>query len=416
MRSPLLAIVCWFTALGAASATEIHLRLGDLVAGGNGCGLAPVTQGINPRNGTLAKVNTFSGNGGTGPKFSAADGTGGKVNYPLIDGVFVAHNTTQIDTLGGTFAFPATANGTTWDAIRNAVALVDSGNTQIPMRLDDQPGVDRIGIGLHTNCGVTFDLAAIRAANGASTLRVEGVAGLNWEACAGADVEIWVLVDGVARFHQAFLLGGNAQAFSIPLTDNDRFLSIASTDQDVSDGCDHGVMADPILVIDAPLSDCNGNHVEDSCELSIGVGADCDANGIPDDCQWQFTDVGVGCGGAGGLIPVMQLSGCGAPGSTLTLYLSNAVGGSIGLLFFGLNPASIPIPGTPCHLAMTPIAPNPLALPIGGAGAGNGNVTAFGSLPAGAPLSGAFVMQAFVPDAVAPHGFSTTAGLRVWFQ
>ena len=418
MRIPPLALaLSLFTPAMDGHAAELHLRLGDIVAGGDGCGLEPDEKGINPRNGNVANPGQFAGNGGTGPQFHPANGVGGNVNYQLVDGVFTAHGTSVIDTNGGTFAFPLTQSGTTWDAIRKDVALVDSGGNTVVMQLDDQPGVNRDGIGMHTNCGVTFDLSRVRAAYSASTLRVEGVGGLNYESCSSADVEGWVIVDGVEKYRETFLLGGNFKPFSIPLTDNDRFLTIACTDQDQSDGCDHGVMADTILVIDSSTSvDCNGNFIDDVCELAGGFGEDCNSNGTPDDCEWTFTPSGVGCPGAGGFVPQLSLSGCMVPGGLLTLTIDNALGGSTALLFFGVGETTTPIPSTGCFLNMSVVLPNPLVIPLGGSGPGNGIASVFGLVPAGPLMPGSFLMQSFVTEPTLPSGFSSSAGLRVQVQ
>lgn len=389
---------------------ELHLRLGDMVAGGNGCGKSPATRGINPRDGKLAKANTFAGSGGTGPAFKAADGVGGKVNYPLVDGVMNLNGTSVIDSLGTTFAFPATQNATTWDAIRFDIALVDGGNSPVIMQLNDQPGVDRGGIGLHTNCGVTFDLAAIRAAWGASTLRAEGVAGLNWEACTNANVEIWVLVDGALRFHKDLLIGGDHLAYSVPLTDSDRFLTLACTDYNQSDGCDHGVIADAILVIDAPgAKDCNGNHILDACELDLGLSEDCDLDLVPDACQWSFTSAGTGCAGTSGYVPSLWMDGCLAAGGTLTVAIQGGLGGATALLIVGTGAQSTPILGPGgCSLNVSGVLPFALPITLGGALPGSGNTTFYVPVPTGAASLGSFTTQAFVLDTIAPQGFSNT--------
>jgi hypothetical protein len=34
-----------------------------------------------------------------------------------------------------------------------------------------------------------------------------------------------------------------------------------------------------------PLADCNGNDVEDACDIDGGASRDCNADGVPDECQ-----------------------------------------------------------------------------------------------------------------------------------
>lgn len=402
----------------ASRAAEIHLRLGDIVGGGDGCGIAPTARGINPRDGKLAKENAFAGSGGVGPTFKAADGVGGKVNYPLVDGVMNINGTSQIDSLGGTFAFPATQNATTWDAIRNDVALLDGGGAPLAMQLNDQPGVDRGGIGLHTNCGVTFDLAAIRAQyGGAQLLRTEGVGGLNWEACTNANVDLWIVVDGALRFHQPFLYGGDFMKYSIPLADTDRFLTIAGTDNNQSDGCDHGVVADAILVIDAPIPDCNANFVADACELLMDPSMDCDANQVPDGCQWSYLPNGSGCAGTNGYIPSLAISGCAVVGGAFTISIQGGKGGASAFLFLGAGSQITPIPGPGgCSLNISGVLPFVVPITLGGSLPGTGNTFFHVPVPHGPALVGTFAIQAFVADPFAIQDFSATNGVAVYLH
>lgn len=390
------------------------MKLGDLIAGGDGCGAKP-TLGINPRDGKVSAASTFAGSGSGVPSFKACDGTGGKANYPFIDGVMTLNGTSVIDSLGGTFAFPPTGNASTWDAVRNNLALIDSGPVLTVIRLDDQPGVDREGVGIHASAGVTFDLAAIRAGlSGASTLRVAGVAGLNYESCVNANVEIFVIVDGASRYQRTFSFGGDHQAFSVALSDSDRFLTLACTDQNQSNGCDHGVFADAILVIDAPLADCDENHVSDACEIANGLTADCNSNGKPDPCDFEFVPYGTGCPGLGGFVPKLTMFGCATAGGTVFLNVDQGLGGAGALLLLGLDAAAIPlIASGGCTLNVKSMLPFSVPMVLGGAGPGKGTYTLFHAIPASAgTLGGTLRMQVFVFDASTPADYSNSPGLE----
>lgn len=398
-----------------AGATEIHLKLGDLVAGGDGCG-AKSTLGINPRDGKPSGATTFAGSGSGVPAFKVCDGTGGTANYPLVDGVMTVNGVSVIDSLGGTFGFPVTGSASSWDAVRNNVALIDSGAIATVIQLNDQPGVNRSGIGIHASAGVTFDLAAIRAAySGATTLRVEGVAGLNYESCVNANVEIFAIVDGVARYQNSFLSGGDHQPFSFTLNASDRFLTLACTDQNQSNGCDHGVIADAILVIDAPVSDCDANFVVDACEIANGLANDCNGNGEPDPCDFEFVPYGTGCPGLGGFVPTLSMYGCVNAGSTVFLFVDKGLGGASGLVLLGLERAAIPlIASGGCSLNVKTLLPVSLPIVLGGSGPGKGNYTLFHSIPADVGvLGGTLRLQCFVFDSSAPADFSNTAGLEL---
>jgi hypothetical protein len=93
------------------------------------------------------------------------------------------------------------------------------------------------------------------------------------------------------------------------------------------------------------------------------------------------------------------------------LQIANALGGSTALLIFGLSEAAIPMGGG-CLLNVTPVLPPVFAIPLGGAGPGNGSATLIGTFPA-LTAGLLFTMQAFVADPNVPMGFSSTAGLRV---
>lgn len=44
------------------------------------------------------------------------------------------------------------------------------------------------------------------------------------------------------------------------------------------------------IITGAPFTDCNGNHMPDSCDIAVGVSSDNDQNGIPDDCESSCGD------------------------------------------------------------------------------------------------------------------------------
>ncbi len=134
----------------------------------------------------------------------------GAVDFPFVDGVFIPNGTTQIQSDGSAFDFPNTA-GDTWDAIRGAAALyAETTNSVRPIQLADQPDVDRRGLGMHSNTGITFDLEALRDA-GHKFNRFVGVGGINFTASgnSGTDFTLRVLVDGEVRYQQAFRNSAN---------------------------------------------------------------------------------------------------------------------------------------------------------------------------------------------------------------
>ncbi|MCP4592364.1 MAG: hypothetical protein GY842_16650, partial [bacterium] len=250
------------------------LDVGDLVVGGNGLGTGESGAGVSVRDGLLYGAGVSAGAGMSSDPFIPTAGTNGAADLPFVDGVLSPDGNTPIDSGGSTNGFPDT-DGNSYDAVRNGAAWAG-----MPITVADQPGVPRAGVGIHANAGITFDLAAIRAAYpGRSIERFEAVAGLLDPAIPEADVRLWVLVDGVVRYDGTFIYGGTTcESVTIFLTANSGFLTLASTDVDVNYNGDQAVFADARLVLSTASYDCNTNGVPDECD-SIAPG-DFDGDGF----------------------------------------------------------------------------------------------------------------------------------------
>ena len=123
---------------------------------------------------------------------------------------------------------------------------------------------------------------------------------------------------------------------------------------------------------------------------------------------------GQGCVGSGGFTPTLALSGVPAAGSSVSLSIANALGGSTAVLLLGTGQASVPI-GAGCFLNVAPVLPAQLVVPLAGVGPGNGSATLFGPLPPGS--SGiTFTMQAFVAEPGLPKPYANTKGLQMTIQ
>jgi len=264
------------------------LDLGDLAVGGNGLGTGTSGAGITPRTGAYVLPDIWGGSGASGG-FIVTKGTGGAANLPFVDGVFVPNGPTVVSSTGLSFSFPATT-GLSWDAIRNAVAVYDRDADPPqawPLRLLDDPEHDRAGLGMHTNAGITFDLATVRAAHPTQpVLAVAAMAGLSAEAAESytVEVEAWVLVDGIPRWTDSLL--GVSKPYTpvvVPISPSDRFVTLATTDAG-SMTADHAAFADAKVIL-ARVRDCNHNGVLDECDIAGGTSLDCNGNGIPDECD-----------------------------------------------------------------------------------------------------------------------------------
>lgn len=161
---------------------------------------------------------------------------------------------------------------------------------------------------------------------------------------------------------------------------------------------------------------------------SLGGGGDLDADGYPDllvgvpgfgDMMEgsvfaysfsPFQPIGWGCAGSGGAAPKLLLSGSPVPGGKLTAGIAGGLGGSAGLILFGIDPLELSLGGG-CALFVVPAA-EPIVLSLDGIGSGSFSGILPASLPSGLELR----MQGFVVDPGTAQGFSSTAGCLVEVQ
>ena len=234
----------------AAFAREIprltvkSLDLVDVVAGGDGFS-GRRNRGIDARNGraadTLTSENPMFGDG----KYHRVAG------MPFLDGVFIPHGGSgpvQLDSAGHAFDdFPATDN--------KACNYIWAGKVDIDSAELD--GIDYASPGhghlaLDANKGITFDLEAIRRANADFKLvRFLAMAGNTEQVSEKGEpvyADVWVFVDGQVQFRRREITRYNgAMPIMIPIHDNDRFLTLASTDGGNGYNQDHIMFGDPRL-------------------------------------------------------------------------------------------------------------------------------------------------------------------------
>ena len=71
-----------------------------------------------------------------------------------------------------------------------------------------------------------------------------------------------------------------------------------------------------------------------------------DATVVMSNCPGHITPYGTGSAGNGGFVPALALSGCATAGGAIHLSVDQALGGSHGLLLFGLGRGSLPFKGS----------------------------------------------------------------------
>jgi hypothetical protein len=119
---------------------------------------------------------------------------------------------------------------------------------------------------------------------------------------------------------------------------------------------------------------------------------------------------GTGCAGSGGFVPKLSWSGCPESNAAVELTISQGLGGANALLLFGAGQGAVPV-GSGCTLRVVPILAG-AALPLGGAGPGNGSITIPGNLPSG--VGGLSVtLQAWVIDPAVGIGGAGSNGLEL---
>jgi len=144
--------------------------------------------------------------------------------------------------------------------------------------------------------------------------------------------------------------------------------------------------------------DCNGNGVSDAADISNGTSLDSNADGIPDECQGTWLDLGNALGPA-------QLSGSGPllPGGPISLSLSNTLQFSNCYLVLGFLNL-----GAPFKAGVLVPVPD-VVVPLFSDGLGG--VFLAVTWPGGVPPGFSIYMQYWIPDAAGPAGFSASNAL-----
>ncbi len=228
------------------------VSLADIVAGGDGHGAAPRGRGLDITTGKLtpgqvAIVEHAPVNKLVKPESAYID------SISIPDGGPSGSTPAPISSTGLTATVPHTS-GLTWDLIQPGPV-----QKQDASKLGDvdyaAPGHTMIG--LHANKLITFDLAAIRAANPAfPAFRFHAVAGYGGLGKGSADFQ--VLIDGKLRSSaQAITHDRGGVDINVPIQPTDRFLSLIATDGGDTIAYDQVFFGDPQLVPDSAAAPLN---------------------------------------------------------------------------------------------------------------------------------------------------------------
>jgi hypothetical protein len=210
-----------------------NLDLVDMLCGGDG---TTHRRGfsIDPRNGDYGKFATRSGPGNLygDNLFHPAK------LLPIVGGCFIPNGTTQIDPAGNHFDFTKT-HGDTYDFIRAGGPVEFPSPPPFSAVLGgvDYLAADHALLFLHSNVGLTLDLSAVRRLHpGNNVVRFHAKIGNSAPSHDVDNKEIkpipadaYAFVDGAARFEKrGFTNADGAFEIDLPLTDTDRFLTLAA--------------------------------------------------------------------------------------------------------------------------------------------------------------------------------------------
>lgn len=249
------------------------IDLADIVGGGNGFKGGVTNAGIDTTTGKIvSRLSNYK---------TIIGSVGYKTVYdnPYIDGVFIpgaGDGNTLITSEGScTVLFPKTSGGL-WGYIFNGAFHQGSPTTQSSLQLG---GVvfgtpDNPAITIHSNQGITFDLSKIRKSKPELSITgfrsLAGVSQTVHEAlekehdlsfdaspevkkifdAMKSKVEFWVFLDGKEVFHATASSASGASKLYIPITEKDKFLTLAVTESDDTTAYDWALFARPELIVD----------------------------------------------------------------------------------------------------------------------------------------------------------------------
>ena len=230
------------------------LDLVDVVAGGDGFGKAR-NRGIHPNTGEIVDRSPADPNW----ERIRSDNHYHKVKgLSLIDGVFAPDDrqgSVQLDSAGHTFTGFGNSDNRVFGPIWAGGELPAPNNSPTRTELGgiDYASLGHGVLGMVSNKGITFDLAAIRKANPSSTrMRFRAVVGNvssydnTSNAIPGMRTDAWVFVDGTVRW-RIQTNGFVSYPIDIAIGSSDRFLALVVTDGgDLLDG-DRIIIGDPRL-------------------------------------------------------------------------------------------------------------------------------------------------------------------------
>ncbi|MBP8605151.1 MAG: NPCBM/NEW2 domain-containing protein [Phycisphaerae bacterium] len=236
-----------------------RLDLADIIGGGNGFGTGKPCVGIDPASGKIVSDLVLVKRKPEQLHYFSVP------EIPFIDGVFVPSGGNQpqiVTSQGHTFNQCPETDGSYWIEITNnpiASVLGNAGGQAGDIHLVRLNGIQfgsalHPGIMMHSNAGITFDLDAIRSSiPGARISRFTSICGMS-DTIIQQNVQaaIWILVDGQKRQEAHFIYNRTSHSayIDVDIHDQDRFLTLITTDGGDSNGSDWTFFGDPALELE----------------------------------------------------------------------------------------------------------------------------------------------------------------------
>jgi ferric-dicitrate binding protein FerR (iron transport regulator) len=254
------------------SKVRASLDLADVVGGGDGFGssrqglvLDPVTGGLIDyaqlqQRGWYLNPEAKAGSRNNWIKVDDPQ-TGGNsyVEVPTvsyIDGIFVpdgGSGPVKVSSASHVFMGCPNTNNQFWAGITNYGKIANGKDFMDlhPMRLGGRNWgtASQPGIFMHANVGVTFDLKTIRSSLPSTTIKsFRSQCGIGDKTATTAKADFWVLVDGQVRFtSKGMKTGDMPKTIYVELSEQDRFLTLVTTDSNNDNSNDWCIFAMPSL-------------------------------------------------------------------------------------------------------------------------------------------------------------------------
>jgi hypothetical protein len=246
-----------------------QIDLADIVGGGNGFGSGHLGIGIDPGTGQATDI-MFSNRRATNEYRPV-------LSNPFIDGVFVPDGRSKqvVSSKGHIFENAPVTSGMYFSDVftmpggldsefNDIVSMSKKASSKAVHRDKEERTSETQSVLLHANVGITYDLEAIRSlfSNG-RILRFQSQYGIAMSATRLPNVDFWILVDGEVRHKRTHVTEQNvAYSVDLALSDNDRFLTLITTDGGDPEGriyknltltmidSDWGMFVNPVLILE----------------------------------------------------------------------------------------------------------------------------------------------------------------------